>query len=326
MSAGSCFAARIATFIKACGVQYLQEDDRISADGQAVREESPSLFSLRYGNIYTVRHLLQLLQRASGALHVEPPVAVDKQGRFRNLSRPAVLSYADVRTLRADDQAHLANIIRMLGAADVFIFTLGLTEHWVDTSCDLVLPTTPGCGYGDFDPARHQFRNSSLGEVTGELGQCFALLAQINPRLKIILTLSPVPLVATYRSMSAIEATFYSKSLLRQAIAEAIGAWAGTNVAYFPSYEIVTNPHVIAQNFEADMRSISAAGVGRVMSHFQTRLMDGRGSPFLHAETAPPPTLKIGISSPQPAEAQFATDPVCDEENIWRAYLGKKGQ
>jgi hypothetical protein len=321
MSAGSCFAARIATFIKSSGVNYLAADDRAAHD-DSIREETPNLFSLRYGNIYTVRHLLQLLQRATGALTTEPPVARDKNGRYRNLARPAVLSYASVEALRADDRAHLQNLLTLLGQADVFIFTLGLTEHWVDTACDLVLPTTPGCGYGEFDSGRHQFRNASLAEITDELGGCFQILRQINPQLKILLTLSPVPLVATYTDVSAIEATFYSKSLLRQAVALAIGAWPHKSVTYFPSYEIITNPHVIRENFEDDMRSISAAGVARVMAQFKRRFVaDNSEESFARIE---PPSLSIS-ALPSSGAVRADVDPVCDEENIWNAYLSKKG-
>jgi hypothetical protein len=328
MSAGSCFAARIAQFIKTSGVNYLAADDRAATD-DSVREETPNQFSLRYGNIYTVRHLLQLLLRATGVWVTEPPVARDKNGRYRNLARPAVLSYSSIEALRADDRAHLRNLLTLLGAADVFIFTLGLTEHWVDTAYDLVLPTTPGCGYGEFDPSRHRFRNASLADVADELSQCFGLLQQINPRLKILLTLSPVPLVATYTPTSAIEATFYSKSLLRQAIAQAIAAWPGQNVTYFPSYEIITNPHVIGENFEPDMRSISAAGVARVMAQFRQRFLAEAAPAVSVADddgmTGVLPALSIGAPLEAAAAGEPETDPVCDEENVWRAYLRKKG-
>ena len=62
VSAGSCFAARIANFIRSSGLTYLFDDDRVVSDNDLVREESDAIFSLRYGNIYTTRHLLQLLQ------------------------------------------------------------------------------------------------------------------------------------------------------------------------------------------------------------------------------------------------------------------------
>jgi hypothetical protein len=327
VSAGSCFAARIATFIQSSGVNYLKSDDRLASRLPEIQEETDSLFSLRYGNIYTARHLLQLLQRSVGLLTVTPPTTLDKKGRHRNLFRPSVLSYASLDVLQADDAAHLANVKELLGQADLFMFTLGLSEQWIDRVSGLSLPSTPGCGYGDFDKDQHYFHNSSLDEVRDELLQVFALLEKINPRLKILLTLSPVPLVATYEQTSAVEATFYSKSLLRQAIDSAIKTWAKNNITYFPSYEIVTNPHVISENFESDMREISEAGVKRVMKHFGRRYLNLDQTA---EEVIPPPTPSpepfTGIKPFVIAKKQVPdVDPECDEENIWRAYLNKEG-
>lgn len=318
MSAGSCFAARIADFIRKSGITYLAAEDRIAAD-DAVREETPNVFSLRYGNIYTTRHLMQLLQRATGELAFAAPIAQDANGRYRNLLRPSVLSYASPTLLLADDAAHLRNVAAMVREADVFIFTLGLTETWLDLQSGLALPSTPGCGHGAFDPARHAFHNATLEEVVDELQQSIDLLRRLNPALRVLLTLSPVPLVATYTPVSAVEATFYSKSLLRQAIA--IACASRSQVSYFPSYEIITNPHVIAQNFAADMRSISDAGVTRVMAHFRVRYLAATDTDdILATPLIGPDAIPSGIPS-----LDTPVNPVCDEEDIWTSYLNRKG-
>jgi hypothetical protein len=316
MSAGSCFAARIADFIRSSGINYLSTDDRIAVD-DAVREETPNVFSLRYGNIYTTRHLLQLLQRATGALSVAPPVTRDGEGRYRNLLRPSVLSYASPTILLADDASHLRNVATMIGQTDVFIFTLGLTEYWKHLQSGLALPATPGCGHGAFDAAQHAFHNATLDEVVDELEQSIDCLRRLNPAVQVLLTLSPVPLVATYTPVSAVEATFYSKSLMRQAIAVACASRSG--VSYFPSYEIITNPHVIREHFAADMRSVSDAGVARVMAHFRARYVAADDSQEIIAI----PVLSDVPSASVPVSA--AINPVCDEENIWTSYLNRKG-
>jgi len=317
MSAGSCFAARIAEFIRKSGISYLSADDRVAAD-DAVREETPNVFSLRYGNIYTTRHFMQLLQRVTGELAFAPPVAQDANGRYRNLLRPSVLSYASPTLLLADDAAHLRNVAAMTREVDVFIFTLGLTEYWMEMQSGLALPSTPGCGHGAFDAKRHVFHNASLEEVVEELQQSIDLLRRLNPAIRVLLTLSPVPLVATYTSVSAVEATFYSKSLLRQAIA--IACASRSQVTYFPSYEIITNPHVIGQNFAADMRSISDAGVARVMAHFRARYL---------ASADPDDIIVMPVAEDSGLSASTSLDasitPVCDEENIWTSYLNRKG-
>ncbi|MBT5242541.1 MAG: GSCFA domain-containing protein [Rhodospirillaceae bacterium] len=322
ISAGSCFAARIATFIRSSGLTYLFSDDRISSDGDDVREESPAIFSLRYGNIYTTRHLVQLLRRVTGKQIINPPVARDENGRYRNLFRPSVLSYKSEDVLRADDDAHLVNIKTMLERATVFTFTLGLTEQWIDNETEITFPSAPGCGFGEFDPSQHTFHNSTQSEVRQELRESIDLLREVNPDLSIILTLSPVPLVATFTSASAVEATFYSKSLLRQAIADVLSEMpeSASPLAYFPSYEIVMNPHFISENFAPDMRSISEVGVERVMKQFRRRFVRG---------AVEEPAISIGlVAQPSVAVADnklsAGVDPVCEEENIWNAYLAKQ--
>lgn len=329
VSAGSCFAARIAKFVRTSGLTYLFSDDRLDLGEDTVREESPAIFSLRYGNIYTTRHLLQLLQRVTGDRTITPPTAVDKEGRYRNLFRPSVLSYSTVDALRRDDESHLENVKTLLERATVFTFTLGLTEQWIDKETEITFPSAPGCGFGEFDESKHYFHNSTLSDVVYELHESIKLLRTINPNIAIVLTLSPVPLVATFTNVSAVEATFYSKSLMRQALAQVIadceadGSETKPPVIYFPSYEVITNPHCITDNFEADMRSISEAGVARVMHHFDlTFIKDAPEVPIISLGLANPPVAAVkpvGESSKIGVEV----DPVCEEENIWSAYLSK---
>lgn len=321
VSAGSCFAARIANFIRSSGLTYLFGDDRAVSDGDEIHEESEAIFSLRYGNIYTTRHLLQLLQRVVGERVVEPPVAKDEAGRYRNLFRPSVLSYSSLEILRQDDLAHLGNIKTFLERATVFTFTLGLTEQWIDRESDITFPSAPGCGFGEYDSSKHIFHNSTVPEVTAELTESIDLLQRINPNLSIVLTLSPVPLVATFTSASAVEATFYSKSILRQAISNVISeaSDSASVVTYFPSYEIIMNPHCIKENFEPDMRTISAKGVERVMNHFERRFISGESEG---------PMIMMGLPEQHEEKADESAsttdiNPVCEEENIWNAYLNK---
>ncbi|TMG11273.1 MAG: hypothetical protein E6I00_10585 [Chloroflexi bacterium] len=60
-----------------------------------------------------------------------------------------------------------------------------------------------------------------------------------HPDVEILVTVSPVPLDATFTGTDIVMATTYSKSLLRSAA----GEWSQSkrNVHYFPSYEIVMN-------------------------------------------------------------------------------------
>lgn len=321
MSAGSCFAARIASTIRSSNVTYLFSDDILVDDPQKVKEESPSFFSLRYGNIYTTRHLQQLLERAIGSHdEVQPPATQDPTGRYRNLLRPTGLSYDSLDTLAADDQNHLSNMRTMLERASVFIFTLGLTEQWIDKYTGLTLPAAPGCGYGEYDTNKFEFHNASRQDVLDELTQSLKLMRTVNPSISLILTLSPVPLVATFTQASALEATFFSKSLLRQAIHEFITdkAKGDQRVDYFPSYEIVTNPYRLEEHFTEDRRTITDLAVQRVMGRFEALYLQ-------EADLLSPVAIKVESSELPTVVEENKVDPVCEEENIWSVYLHKQG-
>jgi hypothetical protein len=81
-----------------------------------------------------------------------------------------------------------------------------------------------------------------------------------------ILTVSPVPLVATAETDHVLTATVYSKSVLRAVAGELA---AGDDcVAYFPSYELITGALARGQYFEENMRSVKPEGVAYVMQHF----------------------------------------------------------
>ena len=67
-------------------------------------------------------------------------------------------------------------------------------------------------------------------------------------------------------------ATSYSKAVLR--VACEIVSSARDNVAYFPSYEIVTGPFARGSYFAEDLRSVTEEGVSHVMRMFFKYLAD----------------------------------------------------
>jgi hypothetical protein len=202
---------------------------------------SYDLFSARYGNIYTARQCLELFRQAFGLLPVIHDYAEDK-GRYYDLLRPnAVPDGFSSRDEAAHDRTyHLACVRHMFSTSNVFVLTLGLTESWYHAELGHTYPVCPGTARGEYQPQLHQFRNLTHAEVTDDLEQLVAGLRQVNPGLKLILTVSPVPLVATYTNNNVLVASSYSKSVLRAAAGEVEARHA--HVAYFPSYEIISWP------------------------------------------------------------------------------------
>jgi len=63
-TAGSCFAQHIARHLRDTGFGYFVPEDRPAFPFS--EDENYGTFSARYGNVYTVRQLWQLFQRAYG--------------------------------------------------------------------------------------------------------------------------------------------------------------------------------------------------------------------------------------------------------------------
>jgi hypothetical protein len=149
---------------------------------------------------------------------------------------------------------------------DVFIFTLGLTEAWVHKTTGRVYPTAPGTIAGSYDPAIHEFRNFGFEEIRDDFVDFHRLIRRWNPEVRIILTVSPVPLTATATHDHVLLATTYSKSVLRS-VAGAL-AEKFPNIDYFPSYELIASPWSKGFFYDANMRSVNPSGVAAVMRVF----------------------------------------------------------
>ena len=316
ISFGSCFASKIKIICNKLNLNYLEFKDINDHCINRIKLEKKGNFSLNYGNIYTAKHFLQLLERVTGQNKTLPSILTDEKGMRRNAFRSNVLSYKDNEALRLDDESHLKNILKAISEATCLVFTLGLTEHWIDKKSNLCVPQVPGCGVGQFEDDKYEFINSTLFSVVDELENAINLIRSINEKIKIILTLSPVPLVATYTNLSAVEANIYSKSLLRQSIALLLEK-GFKKVYYFPSFEIMTNPHFMNLNFEDNKRSVSDFGLNSIINHFN-QVYVGKDIEDLNEFK---PNMKIEVNFNKNKNDSF--NPACDEENIYASFLQK---
>ncbi|WP_158967020.1 GSCFA domain-containing protein [Paraglaciecola sp. L3A3] len=263
-SAGSCFAGNIIPYLESAGFNYVRKT--VVPEGlKGIYEENFNYhtFSAAYGNIYTARHLLQLIQRALGLFQPnEDRWYIDHQvvDPFRPGLRFNASNDFEFDKLNAQ---YLESVISAFKEMDVFVFTLGLTEAWVSSIDGSVFPACPGTIAGKYDQDKHSFKNFSVAEISQDLIDAFSLLRTINPNLKVILTVSPVPLVATATAKHVVSATVYSKSVLRVAAEEVVNLLPF--VFYFPAYEIVTGPQAPESFFEANRRDVSVEAIEAVM-------------------------------------------------------------
>lgn len=269
-TAGSCFAQHIARHLQQAGFDYFVAEEAHPILTQAVRQAHHyGVFSARYGNIYTARQLRQLMERAYGRFVPAEPAWIEEDGSVLDPFRPSVQpgGFVSVEEMEADRQQHLACVRRMFETCEVFIFTLGLTECWVSKEDGAAFPICPGVEGGRFDPDRYAFHNQTAEEAAADMATFIELLQEVNPGASVVLTVSPVPLMATAEpGAHVLEATTYSKSVLRVA-AETLRR-RHAHVHYFPSYEIITGAHSRGRYFADDLRTVTEEGVEHVMRLF----------------------------------------------------------
>ena len=268
ITAGSCFAQHFSRALVARGYNWFDAEPapKLLTEEQA-RDYNYGIFSCRTGNIYTAQMLRQWLSYAFGK--AEPPCEVWQEGeRFRDPLRPAIEpeGFASLEELMASRQAVLAALRRAVIEADVFVFTMGLTESWRNRESGLEYALCPGTLSGVFDAGQHKFVNQGFVGIRRDMRASLDLLRAANPALKILLTVSPVPLTATATGKHVLTATSYSKSVLRAVAGELADDYK--DVDYFPSYEIITHPAYRGMFYAPNQRSVVPQGVNHVMESF----------------------------------------------------------
>ena len=201
----------------------------------------------------------------------------------------------------------------MFETCDYLVFTLGLTESWVGESDGMAVPLAPRV-VADSPTHVYRFENLSVPAIESDLDRFVDYLSSVNPTARIILTVSPVPLEATFEDRHVLVSTAYNKAALRVA-AETISRKYPSRVSYFPSFEIVSAfPH--NTSFEDDLRTVRADVVAHVMDVFRTHFTDAEAAPAKPAAHEPPPA-PIAAAAPREAIHDFA-GVLCDEEMLGR--------
>ena len=267
-AAGSCFAQHIGRQFKRRGYNFLDAEPAPPSMSDADKAKfGYDLYSARYGNIYSIRQMVQLVRRSYNQINPSE-THWEHNGRFHDPFRPAIPQngFASREELEADQNFHLSAVRSLIEDADLFVFTFGLTEGWVTRADDMALPTCPGTVAGSFDPEKYAFKNYTFSEVMADAKWFINFAQRHNSKLRFLFTVSPVPLTATASGNHVLPATVYSKSVLRAVCGEL--AQTLNSVDYFPSYELVASHPMRAMFFEPNLRSVSDVGVSFVMGKF----------------------------------------------------------
>jgi hypothetical protein len=268
-SAGSCFAQHISRYLVESGFNFLVTE-RLNPfiDPGSAPDFNYGVFTARYGNIYTAGQLVQLLKRAYGYFTPVDDAWLTPDGRAFDPYRPQIQpnGFSSLRELHADRIQHFAAVRQAVEEADVFVFTLGLTEAWENGEDGAIYPVCPGTAAGIFDPNRHRFVNFRMSRILDDMIKAFGFIRERNRHIRFIVTVSPVPLVATAENRHVLVSTTWSKAVLRTVCGELEEEF--NDVAYFPAYEIITGNFNRGEYFAPDLRAVTESGVRHVMRLF----------------------------------------------------------
>jgi len=305
-TAGSCFAQHVGTRLRAQGYNIVDaEPAPPGLSGEDAKTYGYGVYSARYGNVYTVRQMLQLLEDAeSGTVRDEDFVV--RKGKYIDALRPSVepVGYDSLEEAKANRARHLETVRGLFTNIDLFVFTLGLTEGWCHKATGTVYPVCPDV-HTDRVSGDYEFANFGFPDILRDLTQVRKHLKAKNRRLRMLLTVSPVPLTATASDKHVLVATTYSKSTLRSVC----GFFEARlpDVDYFPSYEIITSSLSRGIFYESNLRSVNEHGVNTAMSVFFSEHGKNDGA----AERRP--KRAAAVREVAAAAAADEDDVVCDE-------------
>ena len=230
-SMGSCFAREIRKVLLDEGYAYITEETEnpASVHASAAWERTYNTFSMRQIFEYTFEDWQPELRWWIS------PQSQTVQDPYRR-----IITYDSLDLAEQDFAKHKVHSRRALEKAEVLILTLGLTELWEDTEDGSVicLPSGPYPKEGG-DMSRYRFKVSRYQENLDNLEKIYAIMSRHMPNCKLLLTVSPVHLWATFRrDLDVISASCNSKSTLRSVVDEFVTRH--DDIFYFPAFEMAT--------------------------------------------------------------------------------------
>src|SRR3546814_4480546 len=101
-------------------------------------------------------------------------------------------------------------LARNVASSDLVVLTLGLVETWFDTRTGVVYN---GLNVAAVKDLRHQtgFFSATVDQVVSVLSDALEALKKRNPDVKVVITVSPVPMGQAFTDSDVFAANTYSK-------------------------------------------------------------------------------------------------------------------
>ncbi len=265
-SAGSCFAFEISKQLQMQGFNYIvterADDPNLGVWVDGYESGDYARFCANYGILFNTPSFKQLAEKAFQKKKFYKLLSKEGNNLYMDPYRENVYFNSPEAYLN-DYNKHLKAVREAFLACEVFIITLGLNECWQFKTDNTVMSRNPKHSmYHLLQP-----KVLTVAENVENL-QCFLdIVREYNPQFKVIVSLSPVPFLATTQAKDkhVITANCHSKSVLRVAAEEFVVQNEG--VYYFPSFELVTQ--CIEQAWERDNRHVKPQAVKQVMRLFK---------------------------------------------------------
>ncbi len=256
-SIGSCFAEEFAHHMISKGYNYLRAPgDRFNA-------------SCDWGRVYSIPNLKQIVDYSFDPRF---PMLTEKTeaGWFDPLRDHSTPFYKSEEEARAAITSHREDSRKVFTSTEVLAITLGQNEIFRDRSSGLAWARKPPQNIIDRDPGRYHPEELSYESNVEGLKQVVSTLLAKNPKLTLIMTVSPVPAFATFVDPDVVAQSFANKCLLRTVVRTVQAAFPG-KIHYFPSFEITLayNPYT----YKSDNRHVKRQAVARIFRIFEDALV-----------------------------------------------------
>lgn len=262
---GSCFARNVEFALNESGFRVTS---LVGQTEMAIKGKSD------YLNRYNTASILHELRAAAGfeALPDELGFAMTADGRYVDLHSHPIIEPTTFDFVKGARE-WLTSYFARAFAADVVTITLGLIECWYDKKTGKYINFAPIFGNSNqktpllSDDDRFEFHVLSYEENMENLEAIHDLLVKKNPNVKIIVTVSPVRLSATFTERDVVVANTLSKAMLRTC-AESWQRKHPERIDYFPSFEMATlsDPRKV---WGPDGMHVYKVFVDEIMSHFK---------------------------------------------------------
>lgn len=261
---GSCFARNVEKSLLAAGCDVPAARDCAIDYDLLARVPKQDVLGNGYLNKYNTHSMLSHLKIALSDPDDFPElVEVDNSRYYSTLTH-------NIRTMAYEEAIQFASyvrsIIQRVKDCDVVVITLGLNEVWYDSEKLVFVNGGPLPAIIKRNPERFGMFRAGVAKTVKVLEEIHSILkTYCGKEIRIIVTVSPVPMGKTFSDKDIISANSYSKSVLRVAAEEFTES--DENRQYFPSYEIAmySDPKEV---WQADRGHVKSEFVSHIISNF----------------------------------------------------------